>query len=73
MKTRKIMELNESGLHFTVIKTDDKYNPYRIYEHYNEWDASGKRTQRKVMVEKYADLNSVFIYLYHCCLNSGKQ
>lgn len=59
--TRKILDICEFSSHVICIKTDDKYNPYRIYHVY--WENG---TRHKKMLKKYADFISVMDYVsYH--------
>ena len=54
MKTRKILDITEIGFHVICIKTEDKYNPYKLYHVYYE-----DGTNHRKLIEKYADFNSV--------------
>ena len=54
--SRKILDLHEYGVHLVCIKTDDKYNPYRVIRLY-DGDA-----HRRTLV-KYGDIISVLYFL----------
>lgn len=57
-KTRKILEINEDGLHVVCIKTEaDKVNPYRLYKVW--WNGGWHRK----LIVKYADFNSVLWHI----------
>ena len=56
--TRKIIDICEFGLHVICIKTEDKYNPYRVYHVY--WENG---TNHRKMLKKYADFTSVIEYV----------
>lgn len=58
MKQKKIMEVNDSGLHLVCMKTDDPHNPYRLYD---VWHDMGKHQK---LIVKYADFESVICWLY---------
>lgn len=57
MKQRKILEINDSGLHLICIKTDESVNPYRLYD---VWYDLGTH---KKLIAKYADLASVLAHI----------
>lgn len=51
--TRKIMDISDGNVRLICIKTDDKYNPYRLYKVW--WDNGYHRKQ----IDKYGDLSNV--------------
>lgn len=55
---RKIVEIHENGYNLRGYKTDDKYNPYRLYK---VWYDRG--WHRKQLV-KYADFESLICHIY---------
>lgn len=58
-KTRKIMDIQEGGRHFTcVFNSKDKYNPYRVYQISYGYTDHGYR-ERKKQIAKYGDFKSV--------------
>ena len=62
-KTRQVLKMNENGHHYTVVKVEDKANPYRVYRHTWEQNKYGYLTERKRCVEKYANMASVLLFL----------
>lgn len=62
-KTRQILKLNENGRWITVTKTEDEFNPYRVYSHTWEMGKYGYCTEHKRLVAKYADMYSVMTFL----------
>lgn len=57
-KTHKVLELQDNGLHFTVIHhRDDQVNPYWLY---NNWYDNGEHRR---LVSKYADMKSCLCYI----------
>lgn len=61
--TRQILKVNEDGRWFSIVKTDDEVNPYRVYRH--SWGMGKYQycTEHKKLVEKYADMRSCMIFL----------
>ena len=59
MSSRKIFDIKEKGKHLICIKTDDKYNPYRLYNVY--WEDG---SQHRMLLNKYCDFNSILYYIY---------
>ena len=58
-KTRKILTINENGLHLECIKDySDKVNPYRLYRVW--WDQGNHRR----LIDKFANLQSVICEIY---------
>ena len=60
---RQILKVSENGRHFTVVKTEDEFNPYRVYSHSWEVGRYGYYTDHKRLVAKYADMYSVMVFL----------
>jgi len=60
---RQILKVNENGRWFSIVKTDDEVNPYRVYRHSWEMGRYGYPTEHKKLVEKYADMRSCMILL----------
>lgn len=57
-KTRKVLEINENGLHLECIKDyTSKYNPYRLYRVW--WDGGWHRN----LLVKYAEFDSVLWHI----------
>ena len=58
-KTRKVLEINENGLHLECIKDyNAKYNPYRLYRVW--WDGGWHRK----LIDKFGDFQSVVAEVY---------
>lgn len=57
MKTRKVMELSDCGMHLEVIKEEGKNIPYRVVY---KWYRMG--WHRKTLV-KYSDISSCLAYI----------
>lgn len=54
MATRKVLEMNENGIHIICIKSEaDQYSTYRIYR---VWWAGGRHQKQ---IAKYTDFDSV--------------
>jgi len=63
--TRKVMTINEKGLHLECIKDDsDKVNPYRLYRVW--WDQWNHRR----LIAKYADMNSILYAVLQVATNT---
>lgn len=60
---KQILKVNEGGRWFSVQKTDDQYNPYRVYRHSWEMGKYGYTTEHKKCVGKYADMRSAMVFL----------
>lgn len=67
MKTRKILDICEFGVHVICIKTDEKTNPYRIY-HIKWYDGR----KHKKLLAKYQDFYSVMYHILslYCGINT---
>lgn len=52
-KTRKVMEINDGGIHLVVIKRMGDMNPFRIYHVW--WNSGWHRKE----LERYGDMKSV--------------
>lgn len=63
--TRKVMTINEKGLHLECIKDNsDKVNPYRLYRVW--WDQGNHRR----LIAKYADMNSILYAVLQVATNT---
>ena len=49
MATRKIMDINEGGVHLVCIKENGKQKPYRVYKLWGSFEACGYKNHRKLM------------------------
>lgn len=58
-KTRQVLDLQDNGLHYSVIYCEGQTNPYRLYK---RWYAGPGGEHRK-LIEKYADLRSCLYLL----------
>lgn len=57
-KTRKVLSINENGLHLECIKHEaDKINPYRLYKVW--WDGGWHRKE----LTRYAQLKDVLWHI----------
>lgn len=57
-KTRKVMEINDNGIKYVVIRHFETFlNPYKVYRVY--WNDGWHR----INVAEYADMNSCLCYL----------
>lgn len=54
MKSRKVLDIREGGIHIICLMTDYKVNPYRVYSVY-----FGHRRQ----IAKYGDFISVVCFI----------
>ena len=62
-KTKQVMKLTYNGKTFAVIKhTDTDVNPYWLYLKYHEYNSDCRWTERKKLLVKYDDMESI---LYH--------
>ena len=63
-KTYQVMKLNIEGATYScTFYNDGRINPLWLYKHSREFNKHGYLTERKRLVEKYADINSVLYYL----------
>lgn len=60
---RQILKVQDAGFWYSVVKTDDPYNPYSIYRHSIRFDKYNYPRESKRLVEKYADMGSCLYYL----------
>lgn len=58
MKTRKILDIKENGMHIICIKTEDKYNSYRVYSLY--WKDG---SEHRKLLNKFGDFDSVIFFV----------
>lgn len=67
MKTRKILDICEFGVHVICIKTDEKTDPYRVYQ--IEWYNGRKH---KELLAKYQNFYGVMYDLLnlYCGINA---
>lgn len=56
-KTRKVMEINDGGVHLVCIKRMGEVNPFYLYRVW--WDGG----EHRKLITKYADLTSVMWHL----------
>ena len=64
-KTTQCMKLNVYGRCFSVIMHhDDPYNKFWLYEITSGINQYGYRSERKHLLEKYANFNSILFYLH---------
>ena len=57
-KTRKVLEINEDGIHVVCIKTEaDKVNPYKLYKVW--WDQGWHRKE----LTRYGEFKSVLWHI----------
>jgi len=61
-KTRTVMKCNGKQRFTVVFHEDSAMNPYWLYRHFRGYDKYGYPSEKKRLVEKYADLSSC---LYH--------
>lgn len=57
-KTRKIMEINDGGVHLVCIKYIGQRNPFRLYRVW--WDYGWHRKE----ITRYADLKSIACHIH---------
>jgi len=62
-KTRKVLSINENGIHLECIKDNaEKYNPFKLYRVW--WDGGWHRK----LIDKFADIQSVICEVYDICI-----
>lgn len=65
--TTQIMKLTHNGKTFSVIKhNNDDVNPYWLYLRYYEYNKYCQWTERRKLLVKYANMESVLYYLINC-------
>ena len=64
---KKIIDVNLDGKHY-VGYYDEKanYNKYKLYERWGSWGKSGRWTEHKTLMAKYADVTDVLYHIAKC-------
>lgn len=63
-KQRQVLHfVSNWGDEYRIIKTETKYNPYRIYRYSYEYNSNGVLSKHRRLCEKYGDLRSCFYWL----------
>ena len=63
MATRKVMEINDNGVHMVCIKETGKDLPYRVYGIKWELDANGYPRKHRNLMRKFHNMAEVVNWL----------